>query len=115
MPQGIVDNLEAVEVQTHDRQSMFGSVAIFQGMGESFKKQQPVRQVGEQIVVRQIMQTFLGLHALGDVFARGDIMRDVACPVFEGGNGLLLIIEHAVLVAIDQHILKHFTPRYGRP
>ena len=65
--QGIVDDLEAVEVQEQHGQALAVTVGLGHGQGQAVGEEQPVGQLGERVVVGQAANLLLGLLALGDV------------------------------------------------
>src|SRR3569832_304406 len=64
----------------------------------------------EHVVIGEIVQAILRLHAVGDVLAGRDEMGNVTVGVLELRDGLFLVIERAVFAAIDQHVLEHIAP-----
>ena len=61
------------------------------------------------------MQAFLGLHALGDVFASGYIMCNLPLRVSEGRNGLFFIIQFTAFFAVDEDIAERVASLQGFP
>src|SRR3569832_2984799 len=76
-------------------------------MRQPLHEQEPVRQFREHVVIGEIVQAFLRLHAVGDVLAGRDEMGYVTVGVLERRDGLFLVIERAVFAAIDKHVLEH--------
>src|SRR3569832_785743 len=84
-------------------------------MRQPLHEQEPVRQFREHVVIGEIVQAFLRLHAVGDVLAGRDEMGNVTVGVLERRDGLFLVIERAVFAAIDQHVLEHIAPQDRAP
>ncbi len=59
MAQRIVDRLEAVEIDHHERTARTPFVGVAQRIGHSLVQHQPVGQRGQRVVARQIGD-FLG-------------------------------------------------------
>jgi hypothetical protein len=49
------------------------------------------------------------LHALGDIFAGGNVMSDLTLGILEGSDGLFFIIQFTVFPAIDKDIAESTT------
>jgi len=62
---GVVDRLEAVQVEVHDRGLGVAAVGVLQGRFDAVFQQAPVRQAGEGVVQRQFL---LGAAVLGQLF-----------------------------------------------
>src|SRR3569623_1400396 len=84
-------------------------------MRQPLHEQEPVRQFREHVVIGEIVQAFLRLHAVGDVLAGRDEMGNVTVGILERRDGLFLVIERAVFAAIDQHVLEHIAPQDRAP
>ena len=68
MAERIVDALEAVEVEEHDRELFAAAERLLHLVAE----QHAVRQIGQRVVARHVHDLGLGLAALGDVFIGHD-------------------------------------------
>ena len=68
MAERIVDALEAVEIEEHDRELFAAAERLLHLVAE----QHAVRQIGERVVARHVHDLGLGLPALGDVFIGHD-------------------------------------------
>ena len=64
VPEVVVDGFEPVEVEEHDRAQALVAVRLGHGLTQAVEEQQPVRQAGEGVVMRQPVQ--MRLRALGD-------------------------------------------------
>ena len=75
----VVDDLEAVEVEEQHRGAALGVMALRAAdrLVEAVDEQHPVRQPGERVVQRVVLQAPLGLAAVGDV---GDAADDPGRP-----------------------------------
>ncbi|GBD41579.1 hypothetical protein HRbin39_00963 [bacterium HR39] len=69
--EGVVDQLEAVEIDQHHRQHLTVAPRPLDGLAEAVERQQAVGQTGERVVVGERPDGLLGLAADGDV-AHGD-------------------------------------------
>jgi hypothetical protein len=68
----IVDDLEAVEVEEEHGQARAFALRVRQRDGEAVLEQQPIRQVRQRVVIRQVLDLLLGICALGDVADHAD-------------------------------------------
>ena len=85
--EGVVDDLEAVEVEQHHRNHLFAAVSARHRLVQAVVEQDAVGKLGQRIVVGQVMKAFLvGLDG-GDVGKDGDIMGGVAEVVHDGRDG----------------------------
>ncbi len=71
MPERIVDVLELVEIETEHGDG-FGAPLAAERRFHPFVERHAVRQVRERIVVRQVLDFFLGGQSLGDVLVGGN-------------------------------------------
>ena len=67
MAQAVVDVLEAVQVQVEHRHLLRMAFGPIDGVLQTRQHEQPIGQAGERVVVRQVLQPFLGLSQLADV------------------------------------------------
>ena len=65
--EGVVDLLEAIEVDEQHRENLLGSRGASERLVEPVTKECAVRKVGEPVVERLARQLLLEPHALGDV------------------------------------------------
>jgi hypothetical protein len=72
--QGVIDDLEAVQVHKQHRRPLPIALAALQGLVQRIHKTQSVRQAGQRIVVGKMEQLFFGLLGLGDVREHGNIV-----------------------------------------
>ena len=84
MPERIIDILEAVEIEEHQRQRLATTLGAAQIMPDPLGKQAAVGQTGQRVEVRQTLDAGLGFLLLGDV----DKGAEVA------GNPALQIVHH---------------------
>ena len=61
MPEGVVDDLEAIEVKKHDRHQAVDTLGVDQRLLQAFEQQHAVGQLGEGVVKREVAQAFLGV------------------------------------------------------
>ena len=74
VPEAVVDDLEAVEVEEQHRRAALGVVALGapDRLVEAVDEQHAVREAGERVVQRVVLQAALGLAAVGDVGGGAD-------------------------------------------
>ena len=70
MAVGVVDGLEAVEVEQHDRDQLAMAVGARQGLAQIVAEQHAVGEAGQLIELRQLGQPPLGAMALDRVADR---------------------------------------------
>ena len=78
--EGVVDDLEAVEIEEHHRHGMLGAAGVGERHRQPVAEQTPVRQSRQRIVVRLILDLFLGAFALADVARHRHDLDDVVRP-----------------------------------
>jgi len=100
--EGVVDDLEAIEVDQHQRQLLLVALAEAQRLFEALVQAEPVGQVGERVVVGEVTVFFLGGLALGDVDETADVMADLAATIAHGGDGQPFGIGLAGLAPVPQ-------------
>ncbi len=79
MAQRVVDGLEAVEVQEHERHQATVAVGPGQGLGEAVPEQHPVAEAGQVVIARHVRQPLLRPLALGDI--DDGVYRPLEVPV----------------------------------
>ena len=67
MPEGVVDLLEAIEIQAQDRGLLSVAGCLSQALLHAIFQQKPVGQPGEQVMVRLVNQLLMHLLPVGDV------------------------------------------------
>ena len=87
VPQAVVDQLEVVQVDEHQRALALRALATAQRLLQAVEQQAAVGQAGQRVVVRQVTDFLLGRLALGDVGERADVVRDLARLGLHGGDG----------------------------
>ena len=108
MAEGVVDALESVEVDEHDRGRMGAVRLLFQGTLKPLVEERAVGKTGEVVVLRMVPDLLLGAtkaadvgnatddeaRAVGQAYAllAGDDRADVALPV---GEKLFILIDLA--------------------
>ena len=81
VPEAVVDGLEVVEVDEHDRDPRAGAAAAQAGLVEPVHEQRTVRELGEVVTEHPLLELAGELALRGDVTHRHDESRDV--PVAE--------------------------------
>ena len=78
----VVDDLEAVEVQEQHRGAALGVVALGAAdrLVEAVHEQHAVREAGQRVVERVVLEAVLGLAAVGDVGDAADDAGRLAAP-----------------------------------
>ena len=69
MSPGVVDDLEVVEIEQEDGRPVLGllGACAVERSCDAFHEQDPVRQAGERVVERLVVQTLLELHQLLEI------------------------------------------------
>ncbi len=80
MAERVVDALELVDVDIEHRE-LFARPDRLQRLFELLAKQDPVRQVGQRVVMRQMGDLLVGAGARGDVLDRGHPAARLQRPV----------------------------------
>jgi hypothetical protein len=94
VPERVVDALELVDIDVEHRH-LFAAMNPVQSLFELLAKQRPVRQVGQDVVMREMRDPRVGLPAFGDVLlgrhpsATGerlvdDLDRTAVCGLYDG-------------------------------
>ena len=81
MPHAVIDVLEVVKVQVHDRHEFLLAIGARQRVGGAVVKQGAGRQAGQGVVLREINQALLGLLAFSDVVRDGDKTGWLPCGI----------------------------------
>ncbi len=68
MPQGVVDDLEAIEIDEDDRALALVSSSLLDRVAEQFAEQRSIGQTSQLVVSREITDALLGISPSGDVF-----------------------------------------------
>ena len=76
MPHRVVDLLEAVQIEDQQRARRLGAVGDAQRLGETIVQQQPVRQIGQRIVIGQVRDPLLDPAPLAPRGRFGDLALD---------------------------------------
>jgi hypothetical protein len=64
MAQGVVDRLEAIEVEEHHRHPMLAALGLSQRLLQAVVQQGAIGQAGQAVMVRDMPDALLGLHPL---------------------------------------------------
>ncbi|MDP6633414.1 MAG: hypothetical protein QGG42_00775 [Phycisphaerae bacterium] len=100
MTEGIVDVLEAVEVQEHKRQFLSVSPGLGDGLFKSVLKKHAIRKFGQGVVVRQEVDPLVGGFALGHVRGYRSVVHYATLVVPHLVNAQPLRENLAVLPAV---------------
>ncbi|EXI73206.1 MAG: hypothetical protein AW07_02820 [Candidatus Accumulibacter sp. SK-11] len=84
--EGVVDQLETVEVEEEDRCPLLRAPRATDRVADAFVEQAAVRQAGQRIVVREEVDVVLRALALGDVVEAADVVCDLALAAGDGGD-----------------------------
>jgi hypothetical protein len=113
--QRVVDVLEIVEVDDHQRQLVVLPFAQAQGLAELRLEGQPVGQVGQRVVIGQVGQAVgsfgVGIR-LGEI---GDVVVDLAVGAADGGNLQPAREGRAVLALVVNFALPEIPGLQGFP
>ena len=97
VPQRIVDQLEAVEIQQHDGGTAVAAGFQFQCVIEALVEHQAVRQLGQHIVVGDVVETlFAVVNALTHLVEGRDQLPD-----FAGGSRDFQRLRHAAGLQVE--------------
>jgi hypothetical protein len=99
---GVVDRLEAVEVEEHERGLQVVLAGAGDGPVEDLAQQGAVGQPGQRVVEGQVLGLLLGDAALGDVVLDADVLDDRPRVVEDGRQEHLVPERAAVLAAVEQ-------------
>jgi hypothetical protein len=100
--EGIVDVLEAIEVDEQDGQSGLVAVGTLQGLVQSVAKQQAVGQAGQRVVVGLVIELIVGLPQFGDVGEYADIVRELSIGVMDSADRQRFQESLAVLAPVPE-------------
>ena len=100
MTEAIVDTLEAIQINKQQTQLSFRSPRAGNGGAQTFVQQQPVGQLGQRIVVRQIIDFLLIALDHAHIREHRHIMTQLATVVLHADDVLPLRIDFAVLAPI---------------
>jgi hypothetical protein len=115
VPERVVDQLEAVEVEEQHGQHALRAAAARDGVGQALGEQEAVGQLGQRVVVGQVLQALLHLHAFVDVRADGHEVRDRPVGRGQRRDDLLFVAERAVLALVDEHVTEDLAAQDGLP
>ncbi|MPN31366.1 hypothetical protein SDC9_178840 [bioreactor metagenome] len=100
MAERIVDALEMIEIEEHQRGAALVAPALFHDMAEAVAQQQPVGQAGQRVVVGEILDLLLRRLALGDIVKGADVIDVLAIAIAHGRDRQPFRIHRTVLAAI---------------
>jgi len=100
MSQGVVDPLEAIEVQEQHGHAVAMALGAFQGLLQAGAEQQPVGQAGQGVVMRQVAEAVAGLLQRRDVAQDRHVVGDPALIVAHGADVLPGRVDLAVLAPV---------------
>ena len=103
MAHGVVQHLEVVQVDEHQRPGLAGALALGQGGFQALDQQQPVGQLGQRVEERQVVDFFVGLFARGHVAAHRHPVGDLAVGSAHGHRVQVHPVGGAVAV-LQQHL-----------
>ncbi len=67
MTEGVVDALEAIQIEEHDGHALLVALGLGQGLIETVEQQAAVGQAGQGVVVGHMPDALLGLQAFIDL------------------------------------------------
>src|SRR3970040_1426221 len=94
--EAVVDVLETVEVEEQDAHAAAVALGVEQRLPQPVGEQDPVRQTGEGVVLREELDALLGALALGDVARDTELADDAALHIALHGTA---VFEPAVFAA----------------
>ena len=104
VPQAVVDELEAVEVEEHERHAVVVALGPAEGHLEAVHEQHPVGQAGELVVHGGVGQALSQLPAFGDVVDLADDVEGIAVLVAHAAGAD--VHPHVVAVGVDVALLQ---------
>ncbi len=72
MSEDVIDLLETVQVHANDGELSAAPFASLQRPGNELVEGHPIRQIGQRVVMGEVLDAGLRLHAVGNVFMRRD-------------------------------------------
>ncbi len=102
MTEGVVDQLETVEVDEQQADMLLLAARLQDRLIEPVLHQPPVGQAGERVMVRHIVDGALGVEPLGDILHQGSHADDIALRVDQGRVVPLGMDDLAALGAVGQ-------------
>ena len=87
--EGVVDDLESVEVEEHEHERRFLPFRMGESDRQAVPEEEPVRQSGQSVVIGLILDLLLGVPPFTDVARDGDDLRDLSLAVEQGPAGRL--------------------------
>ena len=119
VPQAVIDRLETIEIEVEHREPRIAQRApgAVKQVLQPVEEQRAVREIGERIVERLVLQLLLGLLALGDVARDPEGPHDVPLPIAQrklrrrdpaelaGRQRLLLLHVHERLAGANDLLL----------
>ncbi len=111
----IVDVLEVVQIDEHQRAQLVAAPAGGHGLVQAIEQQPAIGQTGQRIVEGQVVDPLLGRLAIGDVGKGGDIMGDLAVDVAYGTDGQPLGKYLAALAPVPDLAFPHAGGFDARP
>ena len=102
MPQGIVDDLETVHVDEHDRQLPVLAAGSEQGLSQPGFEVVAVEEAGQRIVPGEVVDARFGGLAFADVGEAGNVVGNATLVVVDHRDRSPLRIGDAVLAQVPQ-------------
>ena len=115
MTAAIVDRLEFIQIDIHDRQAASLTLGVCQALVHPVEEQQTIGQVGQQVVVGQMGDPLMGLFLHRDIQFDRHVVTDDAEAVANGGDMSLLPVDFPGFTAVDQFALPGFPLRQIAP
>ncbi len=105
VPAGVIDVLEAIEVEKQHRQHLTRRTRLLDGTRQVGGEKQPVREPGQLIVVREVIEVLLLLQELSfHLAAQADVVdreaQHTAAPYFQGVPADLDALQGSVLASL---------------
>ncbi|MNC25568.1 hypothetical protein D3C75_736590 [compost metagenome] len=101
--QGVVDRLEAIEVDQHDRQFPRIAPGDLAALQQAVFQQRTIGQAGEHVVASVVGQFGLEALALGNVVLHADVVGDHAALVRHRSDVQVVPEGAAILAEVAQH------------
>ena len=100
MPQGIVDVLEMIEIQEHQRHRVVAALGQAQVMGKTVAQHGAIGQAGQQIKMRHPANALLVRLALTHIRKNGNVVCGLAFGIVDAADGQPLRIHLTVFALV---------------
>src|SRR5947207_736195 len=120
MPQAVVDEFEMIEIEVHDRQPALVAARLRESGRHAIAKQNAIRQIGEHVVMRAILELLLGHSPLRDIAIIEDdradarLVQHVLRESFDPDPCPVLVHETELAVRSEERAMSRCAMRRSR-